>query len=335
MDGMATQAGMTASGDAPLSLTIDTTQAGSASDTFILPTTDFSSDDYVISWGDGDSDDIFQTGSPSHTYASSGIYTVTIVGSINHIRFNNGGDKAKVLESVLTDEMGEDLSRAFWGCSNQTSISGSLNENTTDIFIAFRSNNLTEWVIDLPDGITTCREAWQSNNITSWDTVLPSSLTDCLAAWRGNNLTSWDADLPAGLTNCERAWLDNNLTSWDTEIPSGITSLFVSWLSNNLTSWTVDLPSGLTSCQEAWASNNLTSWDTEIPLATTNCDRAWRNNALDQTSVDFILVNINAHGTSNGTLGIDQGTNATPSATGQAATDALRARGWTVTLNGY
>ncbi len=289
MDGMATQAGMTASGDAPLSLTIDTTKAGSASDTFILATTNFSSDDYVISWGDGDSDNIIGTGSPSHTYASSGIYTVTIVGSINHIKFNNGGDKAKVLESVLTDEIGENLSGAFWGCSNQTSISGSLNENTTDILLAFRSNNLTEWVIDLPDGITTCRAAWQGNNITSWDTVLPSSLTDCAEAWRGNDLTSWDIELPSSLTNCQRSWRDNNLTSWDTDLPSSIT----------------------------------------------NCAEAWRGNALDQTSVDFILVNINAHGTSNGTIGIQDGTNATPSATGQAATDALRARGWTVTLNGY
>jgi len=34
-------------------------------------------------------------------------------------------------------------------------------------------------------------------------------------------------------------------------------------------------------------------------------------------------------------IGLNAGTNATPSATGQAATDALRADGWTVNLNGY
>jgi len=34
-------------------------------------------------------------------------------------------------------------------------------------------------------------------------------------------------------------------------------------------------------------------------------------------------------------IGLNLGTNATPSATGQAATDALRANGWAVNLNGY
>lgn len=67
----------------------------------------------------------------------------------------------------------------------------------------------------------------------------------------------------------------------------------------------------------------------------TNYTNAFTNCALNQASVDAILVSINAAGTSNGTLNINGGTSATPSATGQTATDALRARGWTVTLNGY
>jgi hypothetical protein len=58
-------------------------------------------------------------------------------------------------------------------------------------------------------------------------------------------------------------------------------------------------------------------------------------NALDQASVDGLLVSLESYNTSNGNIGISGGTNATPSATGKAATDALRARGWTVTLNGY
>lgn len=64
-------------------------------------------------------------------------------------------------------------------------------------------------------------------------------------------------------------------------------------------------------------------------------NHAFRNCTLNQKSVDDILISINTAGTSNGLLGIGGGTNATPSATGKAATDALRARGWTVTLNGY
>ncbi|MBS3739606.1 MAG: hypothetical protein KGY51_11545, partial [Psychroflexus sp.] len=71
-----------------------------------------------------------------------------------------------------------------------------------------------------------------------------------------------------------------------------------------------------------------------------NYDRAFENNALDQQSVDNILISIEAsaqaNNITNGTLDIDGGTNATPSATGQAAADSLRNTfGWTVTLNGY
>jgi len=65
----------------------------------------------------------------------------------------------------------------------------------------------------------------------------------------------------------------------------------------------------------------------------TNFTNAFLNCALNQTSVDNILVSINAAGTSNGTLNMTGGTSATPSATGITARTALIARGWTVTTN--
>jgi hypothetical protein len=60
---------------------------------------------------------------------------------------------------------------------------------------------------------------------------------------------------------------------------------------------------------------------------------AWRNCALDQTSVDNILVSLDTAGQSNGTLGINGGTSAAPSATGLAAKASLIIKGWTVTTN--
>lgn len=70
-------------------------------------------------------------------------------------------------------------------------------------------------------------------------------------------------------------------------------------------------------------------------ITCTNYTSAFRECALNQQSVDNILVSINNAGTNGGILGIQGGTNATPSTIGKTATDALRARGWTVTLNGY
>jgi len=73
---------------------------------------------------------------------------------------------------------------------------------------------------------------------------------------------------------------------------------------------------------------------------TGNYKSAFILNDLDQQSVDGILVSIEASAQLNnitgGELGIDNGTNATPSATGQAAADSLRNTfNWTVELNGY
>jgi hypothetical protein len=64
----------------------------------------------------------------------------------------------------------------------------------------------------------------------------------------------------------------------------------------------------------------------------TNFTTAFTNTALNQTSIDNILVSINTTGTSNGTF--NQSGGSAPSATGNTAIDALRARGWTVTVTG-
>lgn len=64
----------------------------------------------------------------------------------------------------------------------------------------------------------------------------------------------------------------------------------------------------------------------------TNFTNAFTFTRLSQASIDGILVSINSNGTSNGTF--DQSGGSAPSAVGQAAIDAMRSRGWTVTTTG-
>jgi len=143
-------------------------------------------------------------------------------------------------------------------------------------------------------------------------------------------------------TSFSFAWFNNNLTTFPLIDTSSGTNFNGAWRNNNLTSFPlIDTSSG-TNFLQAWINNNLQTWpanmfDTCPSTIFTNC---WVNNALDQTGVDNILVSINkarvdGFSGSNGTLTISGGTNATPGAAGQAAADALRADGWTVTLNGY
>jgi len=138
-------------------------------------------------------------------------------------------------------------------------------------------------------------------------------------------------------------WLRNNLTSFPLIDTSNGINFQRTWEVNNLTSFPrLNMDNG-SDFDQAWRDNNLTTW---LPNYFNTCvgtdfSRAWESNAIDQTGVDNILVSINTArlaGVQTGTtkvIGLNGGTNATPSATGQAATDALRADGWTVNLNGY
>lgn len=66
----------------------------------------------------------------------------------------------------------------------------------------------------------------------------------------------------------------------------------------------------------------------------TNFTNAFTNTKLSQASIDGILVSINSNATSNGTF--NQSGGSAPSSVGQAAIDAMRSRGWTVTtMGGY
>ena len=83
-------------------------------------------------------------------------------------------------------------------------------------------------------------------------------------------------------------------------------------------------------------ANQLTGW---IGGSVSNTLRDFRadNNALTQSAVDGLLIAFDVAGRATGTrtLNLGGGTNSTPSATGKEAADNLRAKGWTVTLNGY
>jgi len=89
--------------------TWDTTQAGSASDTIILPMTAGP----TVDWGDGNTDT-----TNTHTYTTGGIYTVTISGTINTFRFANTGDRRKITDVSNWGGFVLSNNSIFKGCVN-------------------------------------------------------------------------------------------------------------------------------------------------------------------------------------------------------------------------
>ena len=105
--------------DTRFKITINTTKAGSANDTFVLPTAGAGTYNYFVDWGDGGAEEnVVANISQTHVYAAPGTYQIKIRGTFPRIYFNNGGDKAKL---VTIDNWGNiiwsSMSSAFYGCS--------------------------------------------------------------------------------------------------------------------------------------------------------------------------------------------------------------------------
>jgi hypothetical protein len=187
--------------------TWDTTQAGSASDTIVLPMTA----GLTVDWGDGSSDT-----TNTHTYASGGVYTVTIVGSVTGFRFNNLGDRRKLIEVVNCGGLVLDSNGIFRGCENLATWSA------TDI----PSITATDWLY-MFDNIGNITPDW-----TGWDV---SNVTRFLQSFGGNSVRGMNANISnwvtTSVTDWQNAFLNNtnfnrNINSIDFNGATRVTRMF-------------------------------------------------------------------------------------------------------------
>ena len=129
----------------PMIIVVDTTKAGSASNTFVLPIIKATTETVKIYWGDG-TNSTGVNGNNTHVYAASGIYTVKIESRLfGGIYFNNLGDKAKITKIA---NYGQGVSRlnigSFYGCSSLLSIDiGNIVSNGADASNQYRGTALT------------------------------------------------------------------------------------------------------------------------------------------------------------------------------------------------
>ena len=108
-------------GAAPVNLdfvsTWDTTKAGSASDTVVLPLLSGGTYSGTIDWGDGSTSDLSYA-NRTHVYASGGVKTITISGTIGGFQFNGTGDRAKITDISNWGTLDITTSSAFYICTN-------------------------------------------------------------------------------------------------------------------------------------------------------------------------------------------------------------------------
>ena len=118
----------------PMIIVVDTTKAGSASNTFVLPIAINAAETAYADWGDGFITSLV-SGNNTHVYAASGVYTIKIYSKIFWcVYFNNGGDKAKITQILSWgDGLFRNAVTAFQGCTNLTFIAPNIKLLATSV----------------------------------------------------------------------------------------------------------------------------------------------------------------------------------------------------------
>jgi surface protein len=127
----------------PFAFTAKTDNTGvSTSTQFKLPLTTSTGLNAVVDWGDATTSTITSHTSPdiTHTYASAGTYSISITGTLPGWKFDNGGDKLKILNIASYGVLNITTNAIFRGCTNLTSnATDAPTITTTDLSLTFRS----------------------------------------------------------------------------------------------------------------------------------------------------------------------------------------------------
>ena len=178
----------------PMIIVVDTTKAGSASNTFVLPIVKAASETVKIYWGDG-TNSTGVNGNNTHVYAASGIYTVKIESKIfGGIYFNNLGDKAKITKIA---NYGQGVSRlniaSFYGCSSLLSIDiGNIVSNGADASNQYRGCTALTTVplFNLSNCTSTQSMFYECTSLTTVPLFDLSKVTNATSMFLGVTLTT-------------------------------------------------------------------------------------------------------------------------------------------------
>lgn len=140
---------------------------------------------FEIDWGDGSTDTITTFNQPevTHTYPAPGTYTISILGSIQGWRFNDSGDKDKILEIQDFGDLRLGNNGAYFsGCSNLTiSATNALRlSGTTNLSFAFAN----------------CTSLTNASSLVRWSTGQILTMNSMFAGAENfnENLNRWNVE---------------------------------------------------------------------------------------------------------------------------------------------
>jgi surface protein len=309
------------SSDDAFTFTMNTENAGSATKTFVLPLVDNGSINFTVDWGDSSTDTItaYDQAEITHEYSSTGTYTVKLEGTIRGFKFNNGGDKLKILNISNWGDMNITDGYTFYGCNNLTSdATDSPTISTTTFRYMFLncydfvgSPSMNNWDISSVTNLTSmfgnCSvfnqdlNSWNTSNVTKFESTFSS------ATQFNGNVTSWDTSSATSMSQTFKSTAFNqDISGWDTSIVTSMYGMFrrndvfnqdiSSWDTSSLTNvgYMFDSADNFNQSLADWDIEDITTYTnfmSGVTLSTANYDAiliAWAaQDASDSEAVHF------------------------------------------------
>jgi surface protein len=269
------------------------TSTGSTTNTqFKLPFPSTGNYNCVVDWGDNTSDviTVWNQDEVTHTYASTGTYTVTISGICRGWQFTGSGDRLKMINisqwGILNFTNG---GGQFQGCSN-------LDVTATDIPNLSSVTNLTRF-------FNLCSSLTYNSSVNNWDV---SSITNLFEMFRGSSfnqsISDWDVSLVTNFGGVFRdSSFNQNINSWDVSSATNINNIFAgnSTFNQPLSNWDISNVTSLAGIFfQAFAFNqNINTWDVSN---VTNMPGVFRQaTSFNQPLSDWDVSNVTIFGGAN------------------------------------
>jgi len=309
--------------------TVDTTQSGvSASDQFKLPLTTSTGLDAEVDWGDGTSDNITSHTAPevTHTYPSSGTYTINITGDLLGWQFNNGGDKLKMGNVENWAGLNISVDTGFRGCTNLTATATDAPTITsTSLLEYFRdcsnfNSEIGNWDVSNVTNMQSLffRANLFNGDISSWDT---SQVTNMQSMFRSStshafnrDISGWDVSNVQIFNNTFSGAdsFNQDISNWDTS-----SAYDMSYMFQNADAFDQDISS--------WDINQVLYFTNFMQYAT----------GLSTTNYDALLVGWEAQApTYSGAINFGGSQYTSGEAAEAARTSLINTYGWTITDGG-
>jgi surface protein len=239
----------------PFIFTVNTSLTGqSASNQFFMPLASSVDLNIDIDWGDGTPiQNVTLNTDAQHTYASAGIYTISVTGSLVNWRFNNTGDRTKMLNISQWGCFNMNLEAAFYGCSNMNStatdypIITSTNLNGCFRGCTIFNGAINNWNVSIVQNFGNFfRDALAFNqNIGGWNTSSATAMTSMFqnATAFNQNIGSWNTINVTNMNNMFNAAIafNQSISLWDVFNVTNMGSMFsgATAFNQNIGSWQI------------------------------------------------------------------------------------------------